>query len=120
MTVYQGTSFTPELTATGFALFRAGVKVSAGTVRDLAASLRRRHDGQGTRWRLLGRVARAVLVIAFLRTNQAAHRAASADLVRGPSLDAAPVRGRPCKADGPAHRCQPADAVRYTSVDTAT
>ena len=33
MTVYQGTSFTPELTAAGYALFRAGVKVSAGTVR---------------------------------------------------------------------------------------
>jgi hypothetical protein len=28
-------SFTPELTATGFALFRAGVKVSAGTCEDL-------------------------------------------------------------------------------------
>ena len=36
MTVYQGTSFTPELTATGYALFRAGVKVSAGTCEDLA------------------------------------------------------------------------------------
>ena len=53
MTVYQGTSFTPELTATGYAVFRAGVKVSAGTVNDLAASLQRRHDRQGTRWRLL-------------------------------------------------------------------
>src|SRR6266702_7443867 len=31
MTVYQGTSFTPGLTAGGYALFRAGVKVSAGT-----------------------------------------------------------------------------------------
>ncbi len=69
MTVYQGTSFTPELTGTGYALFRAGVKVSAGTVEDLAASLRRRHDRAGTRWRLLAPLAQAVLVIAFLRTN---------------------------------------------------
>ena len=69
MTVYQGTSFTPELTATGYALFRAGVRVSAGTVRDLAASLRHRHRRNGTRWRLLDPVAQAVLVIAFLRTN---------------------------------------------------
>ena len=69
MTVYQGTSFTPELTATGFALFRAGVKVSAGTCGDLAASLRRRHERNRTRWRLLSPLAQAVLVIAFLRTN---------------------------------------------------
>jgi hypothetical protein len=69
MTVYQGTSFTPELTSTGFALFRAGVRVSAGTVSDLAASLRRRHEKQGTRWRLPAPLAQAVLVIAFLRTN---------------------------------------------------
>jgi hypothetical protein len=69
MTVYQGTSFTPELTSTGFALFRAGVRVSAGTVSGLAASLRRRHERQGTRWRLLAPLAQAVLVIAFLRTN---------------------------------------------------
>jgi hypothetical protein len=69
MTVYQGTSFTPELTATGYALFRAGVKVSAGTCEDLAASLRRRHERNGTRWRLLSPLAQAVLVIAFLRTN---------------------------------------------------
>ena len=69
MTVYQGTSFTPVLTAAGYALFRAGVKVSAGTVNDLAESLRRRHDRHGTRWRLLSPVAQAVLVIAFLRTN---------------------------------------------------
>jgi hypothetical protein len=69
MTVYQGTSFTPELTATGYALFRAGVKVSAGTVGDLAESLRRRHERNGTRWRLLSPLAQAVLVIAFLRTN---------------------------------------------------
>ena len=69
MTVYQGTSFTPELTGTGYAVFRAGVKVSAGTVNDLAASLRRRHERQGTRWRLLAPLAQAVLVIAFLRTN---------------------------------------------------
>src|SRR5260370_10398845 len=69
MTVYQGTSFTPELTATGYALFRAGVKVSAGTGEDLAGSLRRRHERTGTRWRLLSPLAQAVLVIAFLRTN---------------------------------------------------
>jgi hypothetical protein len=69
MTVYQGTSFTPELTATGFALFRAGVKVSAGSCEDLAASLRRRHERQRTRWRLLAPLTQAVLVIAFLRTN---------------------------------------------------
>jgi hypothetical protein len=69
LTVYQGTSFTPELTATGFALFRAGVRVSAGTCEDLAASLRRRHERTGTRWRLLAPLAQAVLVIAFLRTN---------------------------------------------------
>ena len=69
MTVYQGTSFTPELTRTGFALFRAGVKVSAGTCEDLAASLRRRHERNGTRRRLLSPLSQAVLVIAFLRTN---------------------------------------------------
>jgi hypothetical protein len=69
MAVYQGTSFTPELTATGYALFRAGVRVSAGTCGDLAVSLRRRHERQGTRWRLLSPLAQAVLVIAFLRTN---------------------------------------------------
>ena len=69
MTVYQGTSFTPELTRTGFALFRAGVKVSPGTCEDLAASLRRRHERNGTRWRLLSPLSQAVLVIAFLRTN---------------------------------------------------
>ncbi|HEX6526827.1 MAG TPA: transposase family protein [Streptosporangiaceae bacterium] len=69
MTVYQGTSFTPELTATGYALFRAGVKVSAGTCGNLAESLRRRHQKNRTRWRLLSPLAQAVLVIAFLRTN---------------------------------------------------
>src|SRR6266852_6405737 len=69
MTVYQGTSFTPELTPAGYALFRAGVKVSAGTCDNLAASLRRRHQRNGTRWRLLSPLAQAVLVIAFLRTN---------------------------------------------------
>ena len=57
MTVYQGTSFTPERTATGYALFRAGIRVSAGTCGDLAASLRRRHERTGRgggccpRWR---------------------------------------------------------------------
>jgi len=69
MTVYQGTSFTPELTAAGYALFRAGVKVSAGTCDDLAESLRRRHERNGTRWRLLDPLSQAVLVIAFLRTS---------------------------------------------------
>lgn len=69
MTVYQGTSFTPGLTRTGYALFRAGVKVSAGTCEDLAESLRRRHERNRTRWRLLSPLAQAVLVIAFLRTN---------------------------------------------------
>jgi DDE superfamily endonuclease/Helix-turn-helix of DDE superfamily endonuclease len=69
MTVYQGMSFTPELTPAGYALFRAGVKVSAGTCDDLAASLRRRHQRTGTRWRLLSPPAQAVLVIAFLRAN---------------------------------------------------
>ena len=69
MPLYQGTSFMPELTASGYALFRAGVKVSAGTVNDLAQSLRRRHERDGTRWRLLSPLAQAVLVIAFLRTN---------------------------------------------------
>lgn len=69
MTVYQGTTFIPELTVNGYALFRAGVKVSAQTVRDLEASLRRRHERLGTRWRLLSPLAQAVLVIAFIRTN---------------------------------------------------
>src|SRR5260370_35762275 len=69
MTVYQGTSFTPELTVTGYALFRAGVNASAGTCDDLAASLRRRHQRNGTRWRRLSPLSQAVLVIAFLRTN---------------------------------------------------
>jgi hypothetical protein len=69
MTVYQGTSFTPGRTAAGYALFRVGVKVSAGTCDDLAGSLRRRHERNGTRWRLLSPLAQAVLVIAFLRTN---------------------------------------------------
>src|ERR1017187_10588696 len=69
MTVYQGTSFTPELTAKGYALFRAGIKVSAGTCDDLAGSLRRGHQRNGRRWRLLSPLAQAVLVIAFLRTS---------------------------------------------------
>src|SRR5260370_9579300 len=69
MTVYQGTSFTPELTAAGYALFRGGVKVSAGTCDERVESLRGRRERQGTRWRLLSPLAQAVLVIAFLRTN---------------------------------------------------
>ena len=71
MTVYQGTSFTSERTPVGYALFRPGVKVSAATCEDLAESLRRRHERQGTRWRLLSPLAQAVLVIAFVRTNLA-------------------------------------------------
>jgi hypothetical protein len=54
------------------------------------------------------------------RERQAAHCGASADLVRGSSVDAAPVRGRPCKADGPAHRSHAPIPVRYASVDRAT
>src|SRR5260370_29894738 len=69
MTVYQGTSFTPELTVTGYAVFGAGVKASGGTCDDLAASLRRRHERSGTGWRRLAALSQAVLVIAFLRTN---------------------------------------------------
>src|SRR5260370_737969 len=69
MAGYQGTSFTPELTPAGYALFRAGVKVSAGTCDDLAESLRRRHERNGTRWRLLSPLAQAVLGIALLRPN---------------------------------------------------
>jgi len=38
---------------------------------------------------------------------------------RGSSVDAAPVRGRPCKADGPAHRSHAPIPVRYASVDSA-
>jgi hypothetical protein len=53
----------------GYALFRAGVKVSLGTCEDLAASLARRHERLRARWRLLSPLAQAVLVIAFLRTN---------------------------------------------------
>jgi hypothetical protein len=45
------------------------VKVSAGTCGELAESLRRRHEKNRTRWRLLSPLAQAVLVIAFLRTN---------------------------------------------------
>ena len=45
------------------------MRVSAGTCEDLAGSLRRRHERNGTRWRLLGPLAQAVLVIAFLRTS---------------------------------------------------
>jgi hypothetical protein len=41
-------------------------------------------------------------------------------LVRGPSVVAAPVRGRPCKADGPPHRSQAPIPVRYASVAPAT
>ena len=69
MTKYQGTSFTPQRARNGYALIRAGIRVSAGTCDDLAASLRRRHERTGARWRLLSPLAQAVLVVAFLRTN---------------------------------------------------
>jgi hypothetical protein len=68
-TVYQGISCPPELTKTGYALVRVGVRVSEGTVRDLAASLRRRHEKSGARWRLLDPVSQAALTIAYIRTN---------------------------------------------------
>ena len=101
MTVYQGTSFTPELTATGYALFRAGVKVSAGTCDDLAESLRRRHERNGARWRLLSPLAQAVLVTAFLRTSLTYAELAAGfgisvyDLLAGTSL-----RGSACWRTG--------------------
>ena len=68
-TVYQGTSAAPVLTRTGYALVRVGIRVSAGTAEDIAASLRRRHERLGTRWRLLDPLAQAVLTVAFIRTN---------------------------------------------------
>ena len=111
MTVYQGTSFTPELTATGYALFRAGVRVSAGTVRDLAASLRHRHQRNGTRWRLLDPVAQAVLVIAFLRTNLTyAELAAGFGISEFHLLAGHPGRDR--RAGGPGRRISLADVAR--------
>src|SRR5260370_1958703 len=98
MTVYQGTSFTPELTPAGYALFRAGVKVSAGTCDDLAESLRRRHERNGTRWRLLSPLAQAVLVIAFLRTDLT-----SAELAAGFGISPPTgLRGRPGGVTAPA------------------
>jgi hypothetical protein len=69
MTRYQGTSFIPQRTRNGYALFRAGVKVSTGTCGDLAAARRRRHEKLRARWRLPGPLAPAVLVIAVLRTD---------------------------------------------------
>ena len=69
MTKYQGTSVTPQRTVNGYALFRAGVKVSTGTCDDLAAALKRRHGKLRARWRPLAPPAQAVLVIAFLPTN---------------------------------------------------
>jgi hypothetical protein len=41
-------------------------------------------------------------------------------LVRGSSVVAVPVRGRPCKADGPPHGSLAPIPVRYASVDPAT
>jgi hypothetical protein len=89
LTIYQGTSFTPELTSAGYALFRAGTKVSAGTCEDLAESLRCRHKRNGTRWRLLSPLAQAVLVIAFLRTNLT-----YAELAAGFGISPATAQGR--------------------------
>ncbi len=57
---------------------------------------------------------------AQLSRERQAGTTASADLVRGSSVVAAPVRGRPCKADGSPHRSQAPIPVRYASVDTAT
>jgi hypothetical protein len=68
-TVYQGISCPPELTRTGYALVRIGIKVSEGTVSDLTGSLRRRHEKSGARWRLLDPVTQAALTIAYIRTN---------------------------------------------------
>jgi hypothetical protein len=53
------------------------------------------------------------------RERQSRHTA-SADPVRGSSVVAPPVRGRPRKADGPAHRSLAPIPVRYASVDPAT
>jgi len=39
-------------------------------------------------------------------------------LVRGPSVVAAPVRGRPCKADGPPHRSPGPDSRPLTCIGT--
>jgi hypothetical protein len=69
VTVYHGTSFTPSRTAAGYALFRAGVKVSGRACETLAAALERRHAAARTPWRLLAPLSQAVLVIAFMRTN---------------------------------------------------
>lgn len=68
MTVYHGTDFTPVRTAAGYALFRAGVKVSGQACDMLAAALERCHAATGTPWRLAP-PSQAVLVIAFLCTN---------------------------------------------------
>jgi len=53
------------------------------------------------------------------RERQAAPGPSPRTSVRGPSVVAAPVRGRPCKADGPSRRSQSSIPVRYASVDTA-
>jgi hypothetical protein len=57
---------------------------------------------------------------AQLGPGRQAARDSPRTLVRGPSVVAAPVRGRPCKADGSPHRSQAPIFVRYASVDTAT
>ena len=54
------------------------------------------------------------------RPRTSSHTRLPANLVRGPSVPAARVRGRPRKANGPSHRSHPTDAVRYSSVDPAT
>ena len=56
---------------------------------------------------------------AQLSRERQADATGSADLVRGSSVVAAPVRGRPCKADGSPHRSLAPIFVRYASVDTA-
>jgi hypothetical protein len=48
--------------------------------------------------------------------RQAEHRLPRTPPV-GSSVPAAPVRGRPCEADGPSHRSQAPLPVRYASVD---
>ncbi|MGH9057225.1 MAG: transposase family protein [Acidimicrobiales bacterium] len=68
-TVYKGTSAAPALAKTGYVLVTIGIRVSEGTVRDLAESLRRRHGRGNVPWRLLDPVAQSALTIAFIRTN---------------------------------------------------
>jgi hypothetical protein len=57
---------------------------------------------------------------AQLSRERQAGTTTSADRIRGSSVVAAPVRGRPCKAGGPSHRSLAPIPVRYASVGTAT